>query len=114
MMLKVFFLLVLPLIIVRADEWEEALNKVKNDRLHFLDTEDPLIKKAELWMRMDDWSSKYSAFAQKSEEFKKRIEAVQNDPNTVLDDLNEILEEAEDTLEALMPKPAKKKKFLFF
>ncbi|XP_074595363.1 uncharacterized protein LOC141850602 [Brevipalpus obovatus] len=106
MIIKIFIALFSSLIvfsaIAEAGKWEDALIAVKNDRYSPANDEVPILMKADVWLKIDDWTKMWPEFGQTALELKRRIEAIPKDSSNVKSSLRQIFRDAERALKSVI------------
>lgn len=59
-----------------------------------VENEEPIVKKAHLWLQIDEWGKTWEELKGISEELKKEIEALPENPATIDEDIRVIYEKA--------------------
>lgn len=87
------------------DDWQtvldETANKMKADAFFEADSEKPIVQKAHTWLQLDKWAQVWVGFREKSEELKKKVEAIPENSSNFYMDIVGIYDQAYDFYESL-------------
>ncbi|XP_074596323.1 uncharacterized protein LOC141851474 [Brevipalpus obovatus] len=96
-----FAFLVVLFITADAADWktvlEETSKRYEEDFFMDVENEEPIVKKAHLWVQIDEWGKTWKGLKEKSVDLKRKIEALPEDPETIDERIREIYEEAVET-----------------
>ncbi|XP_074601803.1 uncharacterized protein LOC141855599 [Brevipalpus obovatus] len=98
-------LIVALLIPVNGDDWQIVLDgtatKMKADPFMDVESEKPIVQKAHTWLQLDKWGKAWPGFKEKSEELKKKVEAIPENSDNFYMKIVNIYDQAYDFYESL-------------